>query len=49
MASQRGFDGEVRHKAIGDYIYVFRAFETSDYEFIEKKRIRGQIRRWKKK
>lgn len=43
------FDGEVRHKAIGDYIYVFRAFETSDYEFIEKKRIRGQIRRWKKK
>jgi hypothetical protein len=43
------FDGEVRHKAIGDYVYVFRAFGTSDYEFIEKKRIRGQIRKWKKK
>ena len=39
------FDGEVRHKAIGDYVYTFRAFGTSDYEFIGKKRIKGQIRK----
>ena len=45
---QEEFDGEVRHKEIGDYVYTFRAFETSNYEFLGKKRIKGQIRKWVK-
>ena len=43
------FDGTVRQKAIGNYVYMFRAFEFNEYEFLGKELIVEDIHERRRK